>query len=134
MHRAFGHKRGLRFLILTSLREGPKNGVEIMKYIEGISMGGWSPSPGSLYPMLGILREENLIRKRDDGKYELTEEGKQIVGTFGGFHGLQRNTVDELEFYVEYLEDLRNRDPEKFNELKEKVKLLGERLMRLGLE
>ncbi|WP_252896842.1 PadR family transcriptional regulator [Metallosphaera hakonensis] len=79
-HHGFGHKghrRGLRFAILFSISESPKNGIEIMKEIETMSRGFWKPSPGSLYPMLAKMTEEGFIRKKEDGRYELTSTGER---------------------------------------------------------
>ncbi|MEW9491464.1 MAG: PadR family transcriptional regulator [Candidatus Aramenus sulfurataquae] len=125
------HRRGLRFLILTSLREGPKTGVEIMRSVEKLGMG-WVPSPGSLYPMLARMAEEGLIRKREDGRYELTDEGRawidSILGRLGWVPAGSENVEQELEFIVEYLEDLKKSEPESFEKIRERLKALVSRL------
>ena len=51
-----------------------------MDAIEGMSQGWWRPSPGSVYPLLETIAKEGSIKKREDGKYELTEQGKEGVG------------------------------------------------------
>ena len=75
----YGGYGGLKTMVLYTLSEQPKNGVEIMDAIEKMSFGHWKPSPGSLYPLLKKAAEENLIRKRDDGRYELTPEGSAEI-------------------------------------------------------
>src|SRR5437867_8539385 len=77
MHR----KRGLRGWIVSILASAPKNGAEIMDEIETRTQGWWRPSPGSVYPLLEQMTQDDLLRKRDDGRYELslkaTEETKR---------------------------------------------------------
>lgn len=104
----YGGYGGLKTLVLYSLREEQRNGVEIMDAIETMSFGHWKPSPGSLYPLLKKASEENLVRKGDDGRYELTSEGRQEIDYLG--IGREATSVDgvlsEIESYASYLEDL----------------------------
>jgi DNA-binding PadR family transcriptional regulator len=107
----YGGYGGLNTMVLYTLSEQPKNGVEIMDAIEMMSFGHWKPSPGSIYPLpKKAMTEENLIRKRDDGRYELTPEGAQEIGYFGTPGGPASTSVDgvlsEIDSYVSYLEDL----------------------------
>jgi DNA-binding PadR family transcriptional regulator len=46
--------------------------MEIMDEIENMTQGWWRPSPGSVYPMLDEMVKDGLVKKREDGKYELT--------------------------------------------------------------
>jgi DNA-binding PadR family transcriptional regulator len=55
------------------------HGYEMIKEIEARSDGAWTPSAGSIYPMLQLLEDEGLIRGEDsDGKrrFSLTETGR----------------------------------------------------------
>ncbi|MGH3121490.1 MAG: PadR family transcriptional regulator, partial [Streptosporangiaceae bacterium] len=61
---ARGPKAGrgdVRAAILALLREGPRNGYQIMSEIEERSGGAWRPSPGAVYPALQLLADEGLI-------------------------------------------------------------------------
>lgn len=73
-------RRGdMRGIILKSLLEKPMHGYEIIRSLEEASHGMWRPSPGSVYPMLQLLEEEELVTGRDEnGKkvYSLTDAGK----------------------------------------------------------
>src|SRR5262249_20971014 len=73
-------RRGdMRGIILKALLERPMHGYEIIRSLEEASGGMWRPSPGSVYPMLQLLEEEELVTGRDEnGKkvYALTETGK----------------------------------------------------------
>ena len=76
------HKAGrgdIRAAILALLAEGPMHGYQIIREIRERSEGAWRPSPGSVYPTLQQLTDEELVRSSDqDGKrvYELTDEGR----------------------------------------------------------
>jgi DNA-binding PadR family transcriptional regulator len=82
---ARGPKAGrgdVRAAILALLREGPRNGYQIMSEIEERSGGAWRPSPGAVYPALSQLADEGLIvGEESDGRrtYSLTEAGRQYV-------------------------------------------------------
>jgi DNA-binding PadR family transcriptional regulator len=107
----YGGYGGLKTMVLYTLSESPKNGVEIMDAIEMMSFGHWKPSPGSIYPLLKkAMTEENLIRKRDDGRYELTPEGRHEMDYFGVARGPASTSVDgvlsEIDSYLSYLEDM----------------------------
>ena len=55
------------------------HGYEMIKEIEERSEGAWTPSAGSIYPMLQLLEDEGLIRGEDsDGKrrFTLTDAGR----------------------------------------------------------
>src|SRR5881396_2729455 len=72
-------RRGLRTWIIMMIRRSPRNGAEIMAEIETMTQGWWRPSPGSVYPILDDLAKEGLIKKRDDGRYELTGKGNESI-------------------------------------------------------
>jgi DNA-binding PadR family transcriptional regulator len=84
-----GHFRGpkagrgdVRAAILALLREGPRNGYQIMSEVEERSGGAWRPSPGAVYPALQQLADEGLIEAEEAGggrTYRLTEDGRRQV-------------------------------------------------------
>jgi DNA-binding PadR family transcriptional regulator len=58
------------------------NGYQIMQELEERSGGGWRPSPGSVYPALAQLEDEELVRVDEvDGRktYALTDAGRAYV-------------------------------------------------------
>jgi DNA-binding PadR family transcriptional regulator len=60
------------------LAERPMHGYEMIKELEERTQGAWTPSAGSIYPMLQLLEEEGLIQgEESDGKrrFTLTETG-----------------------------------------------------------
>ncbi|MGO8885501.1 MAG: PadR family transcriptional regulator [Streptosporangiaceae bacterium] len=77
-------RRGdVRAAALALLAEEPRNGSQIIQEIGERSGGVWRPSPGSVYPALQQLEDENLIRAEagESGRraYVLTEEGQAYV-------------------------------------------------------
>ncbi len=129
--------RGLRTWILVILQKGPKNGAEIMDAMEAGSKGWWRPSPGSVYPMLGRLSEEGLIKKRDsDGRYEVTPQGREESewpsrALSAGPLSIER-ILEDISSNVSYLEDLAwSKDP-KVAENGRQIRELADRLSRLG--
>ncbi|NLV27121.1 MAG: PadR family transcriptional regulator [Methanomicrobiales archaeon] len=101
---------GLKMLVLYILREGPKNGAELMDAIDVMSHGHWKPSPGSMYPLLSKAVEENFIIRREDRRYELTNAGLEEInmfktGTFGKAETVH-DILTEIDSNLSYLEDL----------------------------
>ena len=122
--------------VLSLLQQSPRNGAQIMDQIEIATQGWWRPSPGSVYPLLEELQKEGSINKRDNGKYEITERGKQEFEWPWGMPRRQPRTMDEviteMTGYVSYLEDLAKADKEKISQYAESIKNIQSRLSRLG--
>lgn len=74
-------KRGdISPIILSVLTEKPMHGYEIMQILEDKSHGMWRPSPGSVYPTLQLLEEQDFVKSQDkEGKkiYSITEKGRK---------------------------------------------------------
>jgi DNA-binding PadR family transcriptional regulator len=73
----------LRFLFLDLIQEKPRYGYEIIKAIEEKVGGGYSPSPGVVYPTLTLLEEmgHTEVSVGEGGKklYTLTESGAAFL-------------------------------------------------------
>jgi len=73
-------RRGdVRAALLVALLDGPANGYELIQRLESRTEGRWRPSPGSVYPLLQMLADEELVTAgvRDGKKvHELTAEGR----------------------------------------------------------
>jgi DNA-binding PadR family transcriptional regulator len=154
--------RGLRIWILHVLDDSPKNGVEIMDSIQehheqmyrmhqtdnnrrnhhlkrSMMHHSKRPSPGSVYPILKKMVDENLIVKGEDGRYALTQKGQLITHKLFGHlrpHGKQteqgsfaiKNALTEIDGYVSYLEDIKK---EKLILHEELIGNLSERLKNI---
>ena len=80
----FGGPRGrarrgeARYVLLDTLRDGPKHGYEIIKFLEDRSSGEYAPSPGTVYPTMQYLQDLGQVRSDQDAErrvYHLTEAG-----------------------------------------------------------
>lgn len=72
----------IRSAILWLLAEGPSNGYGLIKAITEKTGGVWRPSPGSVYPTLQQLVDEELILADGDSKrteYSLSDAGREYV-------------------------------------------------------
>lgn len=131
MHR----KRGLRMMVVSLLSSSPKNGVEIMDGIEAMTRGWWRPSPGSIYPLLERMKSEGTVRKRDDGKYELTAKANvELEVSFGPrFRRPQtlEDMLNEINGFVSYMEDLRSTGKQELKPHLTKIEGLAKRLLEL---
>jgi DNA-binding PadR family transcriptional regulator len=76
-------RRGdVRAALLVLLDEQPQTGYGLMEEIERRSEGAWRPSPGSVYPTLKQLEDEELVQaEAGQGRtpFTLTEAGKAYV-------------------------------------------------------
>src|SRR6267378_3399945 len=139
MFRGFGmfRKRGLRPWVLNILSRSPKNGAEIMDEIENMSQGWWRPSPGSVYPMLEEMVQDGLIKKRQDGRYELTTKAKGAEDEWPFSHHFTgprsiEAMLNEISGYVSYFEDLTKTERSKLEPFKDKIRTITERLTALS--
>lgn len=73
-------RRGdVRSAIISLLVEAPSNGYSLIKGIAERSGGTWTPSPGSVYPTLQQLVDEELIETVGEGRrteFQLTDAGR----------------------------------------------------------
>jgi DNA-binding PadR family transcriptional regulator len=82
----------LRILLLWLIGEKPRHGYELIKAVEQLVGGAYSPSPGSVYPILSLLEDmgqieaaspdgaKKLFAITDDGRKVLSEEQPAIDG------------------------------------------------------
>ena len=151
---------GLRLWILHVIDEnGPSNGVEIMDNVQlhydwqfqwnrdahvhphhDGNIQSKRLLPGSIYPMLKKMVSEGLLTKQDNGKYDLTEEGRTtVINLFGHFHSRNEhvdnktvsieNLLEEINWLVVNIEDL---EKESIAPHKESIELLIERLRKIN--
>ncbi|RIV88074.1 PadR family transcriptional regulator [Aurantiacibacter zhengii] len=69
----------LRLVLLAMLAEEPRHGYELIKALEEMTAGSYSPSPGTIYPTLQMLADEGAIAEQDskDAKklFQATDSG-----------------------------------------------------------
>src|SRR5579863_8534100 len=83
--RVFAHG-DLRLVILHLIAEKPRHGYEIIKAIEDLVGGAYSPSPGVIYPTLTLLEELGHVTvSAGDGAKKLhtiTPEGQAYLEAY----------------------------------------------------
>lgn len=83
--RFFGHGE-LRLVILDILTRNASHGYELIKEIENMTQGNYTPSPGVIYPTLDFLQDQTFITITEE------ESGrKKIAITLAGQHWLDEN-------------------------------------------
>ena len=88
--RFFGHGE-LRLVILDLLTRNASHGYELIKDIESMTQGNYTPSPGVIYPTLDFLQDQAFITFTEE------ENGrKQIAITVAGQRWLEEN-LEQLE-------------------------------------
>lgn len=97
--RMFG-QGDLKLVILQLLEEKPRHGYDIIRALEERSGGGYSPSPGTVYPTLSLLEEMDYAKAttEESGKkvYSITDEGRKYLAE-------NRDAVDDvLERLVDF--------------------------------
>ncbi|WP_440973290.1 PadR family transcriptional regulator [Pseudomonas koreensis] len=69
----------LKLLLLALIAEQPCHGYDLIRQIESMFDGAYSPSPGVIYPTLTFLEESDLISGDADGgkkRYSVTDAGR----------------------------------------------------------
>jgi DNA-binding PadR family transcriptional regulator len=131
-HFQMGRRRGLRSWVLFLLRDGPKNGAEIMDEMEKMSQGWWRPSPGSVYPLLEELQKDGAVQRQADGRYALTAAAQEDMGfPFRKHPRDAAGVLEEMSGMVSYLEDLVVARPSELAGARPKIDALTKRLSRL---
>jgi DNA-binding PadR family transcriptional regulator len=73
----------LRLLLLSLIEQQPRHGYELIRTIEEMFDGQYSPSPGAIYPTLTMLEEQGFARVDSEtgGKklYVITPEGEAFL-------------------------------------------------------
>ena len=80
--RMFG-QGDLRLLLLALIADSPSHGYDLIRTIEVKFAGSYSPSPGTIYPTLTLLEEQEMISGAAEpgGKksYSATLAGRQFL-------------------------------------------------------
>lgn len=80
--RMFGHG-DLKLLLLALIEQEPRHGYELIRMIEDMFHGQYSPSPGTVYPTLTMLEEMGYLKvDSEEGgrkRYAITDEGRAFL-------------------------------------------------------
>ena len=72
----------MRYAVLQLIAEKPRHGYDIIKELEQRSGGGYTPSPGAIYPLLSLLADMGHVQAATDGNKKLhtiTPEGEAFL-------------------------------------------------------
>lgn len=72
----------LKLAILNLLKDTPRHGYDIIQELEKRFHGFYSPSPGSVYPILQLLEDQDLVTsEQKSGKkvYTITKIGEKFL-------------------------------------------------------
>jgi DNA-binding PadR family transcriptional regulator len=133
-HRPFYHferqsrlfeKGDLKYVILNLLKDKPSHGYEIIRALEELFHGFYTPSAGSVYPTLQMLDDMGYVSSSErDGKkiYTITEEGKNFLKE-------QQEVIDKIKGQIECWWGPRNSDDfhETMHEFGKLGRLVGRR-------
>jgi DNA-binding PadR family transcriptional regulator len=85
----------LKYIVLNIIKDKPTHGYEIIKTVELRSNGRWTPSAGSIYPILERLESKGFIQSEE------IERRKVYTITPKGLAGLDRMKQEKLELLNE---------------------------------
>jgi DNA-binding PadR family transcriptional regulator len=89
-------KGDLKYVILDLIKDKPRHGYEIIRELEEMSYGFYTPSPGAVYPTLQMLEEMGYATavERDGRKvYTITEAGIDFLAE-------RKDSADEVRSHI----------------------------------
>lgn len=101
----------LRLVMLQLIAEEPRHGYDLIRALEEMTGGAYSPSPGTIYPTLTLLEDMGLIEEHakdgakrlfgitDDGEAYLEERAEEVERLMGRLqrHGKKQERVGRPE-------------------------------------
>ena len=115
--RSFGRERLMRghlnLIVLELIKERPRHGYDVIKAIEEKFHGLYSPSAGSVYPILQELEDQDFVRSSEEsGKkiYSITKDGEHQLkankATFSDMRERLRQRLGDVERYSELMREM----------------------------
>jgi len=98
----------LRLILLKLIADQPRHGYDLIRAIEEVSGGEYSPSPGVIYPTLTLLNDMGFIEQSeaegarkafaatDEGRAHLEEKSEEVQALFDRLEalGVQQRRAD----------------------------------------
>ena len=140
-HRPFFHferqsrlfeKGDLKYVILNLLKDKPSHGYEIIRAMEELFHGFYTPSAGSVYPTLQMLEDMGYVTASErDGKkvYTVSAEGSKFLKE-------QHDVIDKIKCQMDEWWHPRNIEEfhDTIDELRGLGRLVGQKAHHLGPE
>jgi DNA-binding PadR family transcriptional regulator len=146
----------LRLVLLKLIADEPRHGYELIKSLEELTGGTYSPSPGTIYPTLSLLSDEGAIEESvgtgdtsrkafaatEAGKAELEERAAEVEALLGrlaelGNQGERHRSPEILRALMNLGGVLKNRvfkgnpDEDKLKEIVDIIDDAAKRIERL---
>ena len=103
----------LKMIILEMIKERPRHGYDVIKAIEEKFHGFYSPSAGSVYPILQELEDQDFVTSSEkSGKkiYAITKDGarqlKANQDTFSEMREHLRHRLGDMGRYGELMREM----------------------------
>lgn len=125
-------KGDLKYVIMDLLKDKPRHGYEVIRELEEMSHGLYTPSPGAVYPTLQMLEEMGYANAAErDGKkiYTITEEGLKFLDE-------RKDSADEVRSQMKHRWSFKNigKMAMMMKELRALERLLGRAMRRQDAE
>jgi len=128
--RGFGRERLMRghlnMIILEMIKDRPRHGYDVIKAIEEKFHGFYSPSAGSVYPILQELEDQGFVTSSEEsGKkiYSITKDGEQELKAnkdrFSNMREHLRHRFGEMGRYGELMREMGDMTHFVFGKLRE---------------
>jgi DNA-binding PadR family transcriptional regulator len=142
--RGFGRERLMRghlnLIILEVIKERPRHGYDVMKAIEERFHGFYSPSAGSVYPILQELEDQDFVTSSEEsGKkiYSITKDGERELkankAKFSEMREHLRQRFGDMGRYSELMREMGDMTQFVFGKLRESVTSDTETIKRLRI-
>jgi DNA-binding PadR family transcriptional regulator len=134
-HTAMVPKGFIRHQVLEALNEKPMSGSEIMEQIQKQTGSFWKPSPGSIYPLLAWLQDNEYVKElpSENGlkRYELTQSGKGLLEEQKRIRNKFREQAGFMpgQFFGSFIPNI---PPEKLHEIRDSMMQLAKTLFKVG--
>jgi DNA-binding PadR family transcriptional regulator len=120
-HARLFKKGDMKYVILDLIKDKPSHGYEITQALEERFHGMYSPSAGSVYPILQLLEDMEYVTSiTSEGKkvYTITEAGKKfladqkettenIKGRLWGWGSENREYLQNVHVTMNYMNEIR---------------------------
>jgi len=76
-------RAGMRLVLLSLIARQPRHGYDLIRAMEELSGGHYSPSPGVVYPALAMLADEGLVAEQasEDQRrsFAINDAGRRVL-------------------------------------------------------
>src|SRR5262245_6823925 len=129
--RGFGRERLMRghlnMIVLEVVKERPRHGYDVIKAIEERFHGFYSPSAGSVYPILQELEDQDFVTSSEEsGKkiYSITKDGERELKAnkdkFSDMREHLRHRLGDMGRYSELMREMADMTQFVFGKLRER--------------